>query len=94
VSELHVPVGVGFALTVPNPALAIKPWLAPRVDIVRHTVASSTSTDTDFGLSGGVELNFLNGFGLHAAYDFVKAGDLKPGVFGIGAHYALRLPFP
>jgi hypothetical protein len=107
VSEFHIPVGIGFALTIPNPALAIRPWLAPRVDIVLHNLTGvqpqvlqpggqppDASTDTHFGLSGGVELNFLNGFGLHAAYDFVKAGDLKPGVFGVGAHYALRLPFP
>jgi hypothetical protein len=101
VSELHVPVGVGFALTVPNPALAIKPWLAPRLDIVRHKVetggvvgVSNTDTDTEFGISGGVELNFLNGFGIHAAYDLVTGSGSKPGVFGVGAHYALRLPVP
>jgi hypothetical protein len=100
-SDLHVPIGVGFALTVPNPALAIKPWLAPRVDIVRRKAettgvlgASSTTTETNFGISGGVELNFLNGFGLHAAYDLVADGSVKPGVFGVGAHYALRLPVP
>jgi hypothetical protein len=43
-------------------------------------------------LGGGLELNLLNGFGLHAAYDrvFIDGGD--PGVFGIGAHYAFRIP--
>jgi hypothetical protein len=101
VTDLHVPVGVGFALTIPNPALAIKPWLAPRVDIVRHKVettglpaTSSTETDTKFGISGGVELNFLNGLGVHAAYDLVTGNAVQPGVFGVGVHYALRLPVP
>ena len=32
--------GVGFALTIPNPALAIRPWIAPRLDIVRVPVAA------------------------------------------------------
>ncbi len=35
VNEFRFPLGVGVALTIPNPALAIKPWIAPRLDIVR-----------------------------------------------------------
>ncbi|MFL5402710.1 MAG: hypothetical protein ACJ8BF_07820 [Gemmatimonadales bacterium] len=92
VNELHFPVGVGFALTIPNPVLAIRPWIAPRVDVVRTSVSGNSNTDTNFGLGGGIELNLLNGFGLHAAYDrvFTSAGD--PSVFGFGIHYALRIP--
>lgn len=91
-TELHFPVGVGFALTIPNPALAIRPWIAPRVDIVHASVSGTSDSETNFGLGGGLELNLLNGFGLHAAYDrvFIDGGD--PSVFGIGAHYAFRIP--
>jgi outer membrane protein with beta-barrel domain len=91
-TQLHFPVGVGFALTIPNPALAIRPWIAPRVDIVHASVSGTSDSETNFGLGGGLELNLLNGFGLHAAYDrvFVDGGD--PSVFGIGAHYAFRIP--
>ena len=32
-SAYRFPVGIGFALVIPNPALSIHPWLAPRVDI-------------------------------------------------------------
>jgi hypothetical protein len=91
VSQWHFPIGVGFALTIPNPVLAIRPWLAPRVDIVRNSVAGGSETDTNFGLSGGLEFNFLNGFGLHAAYDAVFADNATPGVFGLGAHYSFRV---
>ena len=49
-------------------------------------------TETNFGLSGGVELNFLNGLGLHAAYDAVFTDGATPGVFGVGAHFAFRTP--
>lgn len=92
VNEFRFPIGVGFALTIPNPALAIKPWIAPRVDIVRHSGDGLSDTQTNFGLGGGLELNLLNGFGLHAAYDrvFVDGGD--PSIFGFGAHYAFRIP--
>jgi hypothetical protein len=91
-TELHFPIGVGFALTIPNPALAIRPWIAPRVDITHASVSGTSDSQTNFGLGAGLELNLLNGFGLHAAYDrvFVDGGD--PSVFGLGAHYAFRVP--
>src|SRR3954451_7740928 len=91
-SELRFPVGLRFALTIPNPALAIRPWIAPRVDVVRLSGGGLSDTQTNFGLGGGVELNLLNGFGVQAAYDrlFLDGGD--PSVFGFGAHYAFRVP--
>jgi hypothetical protein len=92
-SEVRFPVGVGFALTIPNPVLAIKPWLAPRLDIVRTSVEDGDAeTDSEFGLSGGLELNTLSGLGLHATYDAIFADGGTPGVFGIGAHYTFRVP--
>jgi hypothetical protein len=93
ITEWRFPVGLGFQLTIPNPALAIQPWLAPRLDIVRTSAeGEDASTDTDFGLSGGVELNLLNGLGVHAAYDATFAGGGTPGTFGVGAHYNFRVP--
>jgi hypothetical protein len=92
VTEWRFPIGVGFALTIPNPALAIRPWLAPRVDILRQSVAGESNTETEFGLSGGLELNLLNGLGVHAAYDAIFTGNGTPGVFGAGLHYNFRVP--
>jgi hypothetical protein len=90
--ELRFPVGLGFALTIPNPIVAIQPWLAPRVDITRVSGGGVTDSETAFGLSGGIELNLLNGFGVHAAYDRVYADGSDPGIFGFGAQYAFRIP--
>ena len=93
VTRWRFPVGVGFALTIPNPALAIQPWLAPRIDITRVSADGvDAETSTDFALSGGVELNLLNGLGVHAAYDAIFADGGTPGTFGIGAHYNFRVP--
>lgn len=92
VNEFRFPVGLGFALTIPNPALAIKPWIAPRVDIVRQSAGGSSNTETDFGIGAGLELNLLSGLGVHAAYDRVFAEGGDPGVFGFGAHYSFRVP--
>jgi hypothetical protein len=92
-TSYHVPIGIGFALVIPNPVLSIHPWLAPRVDIAYTKAGDASNTETNFGLSGGLELNLLNGFGIHAAYDRVFAKDAAdPATFGIGAHYAIRVP--
>lgn len=93
ITSYRFPVGVGFALVIPNPVLSIHPWLAPRLDIAYRTAGSTSDTETNFGLSGGLEFNLLNGFGIHAAYDRVFAKDVAdPGTFGVGAHYAIRVP--
>jgi hypothetical protein len=91
-TELRFPVGLGLALTIPNPALAVRPWIAPRLDIIRLSGGGLSNTETNFGLGGGLELNMLNGFGLHAAYDRVFTDGGDPSVFGLGAHYAFRIP--
>jgi hypothetical protein len=92
VNEFRFPVGVGVALTIPNPALAIKPWIAPRLDVVRTSAGGNSDTESNFGLGGGIELNTLSGFGVHAAYDRVFLDGSDPSVLGVGAHYTFRVP--
>lgn len=92
VNEFRFPVGVGFALTIPNPALAIKPWIAPRIDIVRRSGGGESETESNFGLGGGLELNLLSGLGVHAAYDRVFLDGADTSVFGLGAHYSFGIP--
>ena len=92
IKEWRFPVGVGFALTIPNPALAIKPWIAPRLDILKTTQPAGSATQTNFALSAGIELNLLNGFGVHAAYDRVFGDGSDPSTFGVGAHFVFRVP--
>jgi hypothetical protein len=92
ISDWRFPIGLGISLTIPNPALAIKPWIAPRVDVFRRSVNGVTSTETDFGVSGGVQLNLLTGLGLHASYDLMMADAENRGIFGAGLHYSFRIP--
>jgi hypothetical protein len=93
VTAYHFPIGLGIALVIPNPVLAIRPWLAPRLDVSTTKVGGASSTDTNFGLSGGLEFNLLNGFGIQAAYDRIFAKNAAdPGTFGVGAHYPFRIP--
>jgi hypothetical protein len=86
----HLPIGVGFAITIPNPALAIKPWIAPRIDLTH--APSPAGWDSNFGFSTGVEFNLLSGLGFQASYDRVFVTGSDPGIFAVGAHYGLRIP--
>jgi hypothetical protein len=91
---VHAPIGLGIALKIPNPALAIKPWIAPRLDLVRVS-GSGTTTDTEknFGLSGGVDFSLLGGLGFSVAYDRTWAGNgFNPSVISAGANYAIKIP--
>jgi outer membrane protein with beta-barrel domain len=93
----HVPVGLGLALTIPNPIFSIKPWVAPRLDVTRTRITDPistspvTNTDTHFGLSAGIDLGFINGFSLRAMYDRVQAGSSHPSIVSVGAGYGIRL---
>jgi hypothetical protein len=91
---VHVPVGIGIALTIPNPVFSIKPWVAPRLDIQRVTISSDTpaesNTDTHFGISAGVDLGFLSGISARVMYDRIQ-GDSHPSVLSIGLGFRVGL---
>ncbi|HEY4321021.1 MAG TPA: hypothetical protein VGM77_07555 [Gemmatimonadales bacterium] len=82
----HVPISLGFSGTIPNPAFAIKPWIAPRIDILHGTAGEGT--DTRFGISGGIDLSFLNGMTVRAAYDRRNASDNHPSIFSLGLGFS------
>jgi len=90
----HYPLGLGVALGVPIPAFSMKLWLAPRADIL-HLDASSTTSGTtysDFGISGGIDFNFLMGLGLRVSYDWVDRNQTNPSIWGLGAMWLFRVP--
>lgn len=90
---LHAPIGLGIALKIPNPALAIKPWIAPRIDVTRVSGVLPTKTTTKFGISGGIDFSLLGGLGFSAAYDRYSPGaGLHPSVFSAGVNYTLKIP--
>jgi hypothetical protein len=91
---IHAPIGLGIALKIPNPALAIKPWIAPRFDLLRADPSiGSATTDKNFGLSGGVDFSLLGGFGFGVSYDRVFAGNgVTPSVLSVGASYSIKIP--
>ncbi len=93
IKQLHAPVGLGIGLRIPNPALAIKPWIAPRLDVARFTGDNIKSdTETNFGISGGVDFALLGGLTFSAAYDRTWINSFNPSVFSVGASYTLKIP--
>lgn len=88
VSTLHVPVSLGIAVVIPNPVFAIRPWLAPRIDYLTTSFGNSEHSATEFGVSGGIELGFLSGITVRAAYDRLFV-DGDPGILSVGLGVSL-----
>jgi hypothetical protein len=93
----RVPVGLGISWTIPQPVVAIKPWIAPRLDYSRTDLPSGSlalgeGSRTDFGLSGGISFGFLNGLALDLAVDrvFRDGVGAKPLTFGAGVSFTFR----
>jgi hypothetical protein len=79
--------GLGAALTIPLPVLAITPWLGPRLEYFGRQPISGSRVKG--ALAGGVDLGLLNGLVLRVAYDsrigWEPAHDAPSGIsFGIG----------
>ena len=87
----HLPVAVGISWTFARPLVALKPWVAPRLDVSRLTPAGgNTTTASDFGMSAGIGFGLLNGFGVQVAYDRVWADAVTPSSFGVGLSYTFK----
>jgi hypothetical protein len=95
VEFLHVPLGVAVGMVIPSPAVSLRPWIAPRLDLLHADTEDVTDEGdwlTDFGLSAGLDLAFIGGLGLRAAYDVVSRDDDRPSVFSVGVNYVFSLP--
>jgi hypothetical protein len=88
----HVPVGLGISWTFAGQLVALKPWIAPRLDLVRTTqpTLGTSRTQSDFGLSTGIDFGLLNGVGLQVAYDRVWSGGSTPSSFGVGLSFTFK----
>jgi hypothetical protein len=103
---ITVPIGLGLGFSIPTPGFSFDPWIAGRYTFVRNEVGSQTANQKGFGISGGLNFNFLMGLGFHVAGDWqrnpaevVTSGGpvlsipkTEPFVFGIGLNYTFRMP--
>ncbi len=103
---ITVPIGLGLGFSIPTPGFSFDPWIAGRYTFVRNEVALLTANRNSFGISGGLNFNFLMGLGFHVAGDWQKnplkivtsgpstltVPETKPFVLGIGLNYTFRIP--
>ena len=103
---ITVPVGLGIGFSVPTPGFSFDPWIAGRYTLVRNEVGLLTASQQGFGISAGLNFNFLMGLGLHVAGDWQKnplkivtsgtsrltVAEQKPFILGIGLNYTFRMP--
>ena len=79
----------GISVPLPTPGFSIEPYFAPGI---RYRSYSNVGNSTEFGYVIGANLGF-GLLGVHLAYDNEKRKNLPSvGVFGVGAHVAIKLP--
>lgn len=74
-SQVQIPVGIAATLVIPTPIISIKPWVAPRLHVVRTSVAGGSTSESEFAIGAGVDLTLLGGISFRAAYDRIKDQD-------------------
>ena len=93
--NVNIPVGLGIALNVPTPGLSIKPWIAPRMQYTR-TSGNVDDSQTNFGISAGVNLGLVGGINGRFAYDQITydvgATEVKYKVFSVGLGFNFNIP--
>jgi hypothetical protein len=102
--QLDIPFGVGIGFSPPASGnVGFEIWAAPRGVYSSQDVLGTTKFNRfGFGASGGVNVNFNMGFGIHATMDWStfseKAVDnqispkYSPLYLGAGVHYTFRTP--
>ena len=88
-SQQSVPLGATIGIN--PPAIPLSFWAAPRADVKILKVANTSDTDTNFGVSGGVDLTLLMGLGAHLAVDYVSVEGGSVFIWGIGAHFVFGM---
>lgn len=84
---------VGIGVTLPMPGISIEPYISPgvRYNKVGAVGPLGGSSSTNFGFAIGANIGF-GMLGIHIAYDHSKMSGVTQGIFGIGAHLALKVP--
>jgi opacity protein-like surface antigen len=101
-TNLNVPFGVGIGFAPPSSgSVSFQVWGAPRGNWTQFSPEVGESTSRfGFGAAGGVNVNFAQGFGIHAAIDWTSFSEdtdaglasASPMVVGAGLHYLFKMP--
>ena len=95
-SNIFVPAGVVLSVDVPSTSVGVTPWISPQFRYYRAgsvgTIASSS--ESDFGVSGGLNITLPMGLGLSIVGDFDNSGNGVDPAFTIGGglYYSINVP--
>ncbi len=89
VTLTRFPIGVTAGRTFASGSATVYPWVIPRMDISRASAVGASTTETNFGASGGVTIVTASGLGVHVALDLV-ASDPSVWQVGGGVQYVIR----
>jgi hypothetical protein len=81
--------GGGVAVSVPTPGISIEPYLSITNRWYKASGLSGTTSHLGWTLGANVNFGML---GVHFAYDSEKVTGGTVGIFGLGAHVALKAP--
>jgi len=86
----RITAGAGVSVNVPTPGLSIEPYLS--ISNRWYKFSGISGTNSNIGWVIGANLGF-GMLGVHIAYDSEKFDNgATGGIFGIGAHVALKVP--
>ena len=75
-TALNFPLGVSISGATEAGSLILTPWVMPRVQFTRFSpTTGDSSTETDFGASGGISGVTEGGWGLGLSVDWVSVDD-------------------
>lgn len=88
-SQTRLTAGGGVAVSVPTPGISIEPYLSVTNRWYKLSGLSGTTSNLGWTLGANASLGM---FGFHLAYDSESLGPGTGGIFGFGAHIALKAP--
>jgi hypothetical protein len=90
ITLMRFPIGVGLSRTITaSSGATITPGVTPRLEIGRASAGGVSTTETDFGASGGLTIRLPSGLGFGLQLDVV-ASDPNVWVFGGNLQYSIQ----
>lgn len=91
-TTIFVPAGVTVGFDIPSPTLSVTPWVSPQFRYTRtgETSVSPSFSNSDFGVSGGLNITLPVGLGFSGLLDYDNASEAF--LVGGGLYYAIQVP--
>ena len=86
---LSFPIGVAISGRPSDGPVSVRPWVMPRLNMVRASALGASATQTDIGASAGVSFTSESGVGGNLAADWINVEGGSPFGISVGVHYVV-----